>query len=714
MGSMALAGARADGAQAPLRHRRRAVRYGELVLWRGLLPVLPGLAAFLVLFRAVLNPKDAAWLFAPSQITFDSATSQLGWSYFAQGPWSWPIGGNPHYGGNIANSLLFSDSVPAFSVPMKLAFQVLGVDGPTQVLGLGILLCLLLQSGLGFALVQAGGGTRVMALAGAGLFVLTPVLLRYWNIVSLFWQWQILAGLLIVVLDLSPRRRVCAWSALVWLSTGITPYVTVMLLALGTCDVLARGLQARSWRLPAGGVFAMLLATLVGLYVWGTLSISPGAAVVEPLGQYASIGLALIDPDRFSWFLRDLPGGTDSGHAYLGLGVLVLLLLAGGATLRQATVGRKGAGTGAPVQRRLEEAVRRRPAVAAIAVATTALAALSVLPTLVLGPVSVGLPVPGRFLDALSAFRANGRFMWPLMYAVILVAVLSARRVLPKAAGGLVLAAVVLQVADLGPLFQAVGADVRTATRGEPRAAAELAQVFTAPGVDAVEVIPAYPHPPEVPWREVGWAAHSADLPLRSLGYFNRYDTAAILAQREAQLATLTAGDLRPDTAYVVSRPLYDQYLAGLGHPAVARLDEWVVVRSSEAEGVSDAVLISEPAVRPTVGFGPRETDATGVHGWWLTGSTGRVDVTGRPSSTLRVTLSLVAPPCGPVRAMVAGQAVTMDRGARAAVELDVPVGPDGRGTVPVRASSASCTPAGDARTLHLLVYDPRAAVAGS
>lgn len=688
----------------------RRVQVGRLRSYAGFTEVLlasvPGLVVCLVMFRAVLDPRNVDWLFSPSSITFDTATSALGWLYFSGDDWHWPLASNPDYGGNIANSLIFTDSVPVFAVPLKLVFQALGVDGPTQIVGIGLLICLLLQSMLGYALVRTMGRSRSLAVAGAALFCLAPVLVRYWSIVSLFWQWPILAGLLMVLRESPPSRRIVGWCFLLVLSTGITPYLSVMLLALAFFDCLVRGCVQRTWRWPLAAGGAMLAATFAGLYVWGTFSLSPRGAVAEPLGKYSASGLSLVDSGGYSTVFKDVPGGTDNGYGYLGLGVIVILLLGVGAALRSAGSPRRLASRGV-------RAVQSRPALGALALATLSLAYLSVLPEMAVGSLSLNPPVPARALDALAAFRGNGRFMWPLMYLAVLLAVLAAPRVLRRGSTGLVAAAVLLQLLDLAPVYRYVSQQVDDALAAEPRFQQELAAVLQAPGVDEVEVIPAYPHPPTVPWREIGLAAHTAGLPLRSLGYFNRYDVERLIRVREQGTDRLRNRALRTDTVYVVSRPLYVQFLGpGAGATVLLQMDDWLVVRAATAVpgtpdvfGPQAAAAAAPVSIGPAGGFSARETDATGRSGYWMTAPRGELKVTGTPSSLIDVSLTLVPTPCGPVSGTAGGQPITPGARMRVAVR----VGADGTARLPVTVQSSPCRLASDSRTLYVLVYDPAA-----
>ena len=44
----------------------------------------------------------------------DSATPQMSWFFFKNDVWRFPIGSNPNYGLELASSIVFADSIPAF------------------------------------------------------------------------------------------------------------------------------------------------------------------------------------------------------------------------------------------------------------------------------------------------------------------------------------------------------------------------------------------------------------------------------------------------------------------------------------------------------------------------------------------------------------------------------------------------------------------------
>ena len=391
----------------------------------------------------------------PADVTFDVATAGMGWMYFSHGGWHWPLTTNPNYGGNIANSLMFSDSVPAFSLPVKVLLGGILDGRPSQILGLSLLFCLVMQSTMAYALISRWTTAAGVAFFGTFLFVGAPVLLLRWNIMSLFWQWLVLAALLLISTSVSLPRRVVLWCLLVVLSTGITAYVAAMYLVLGGADLLVRALVERNWRLALGGYAALLASVPLGLYVWGAFEIPLGSGSAGGLGEYSADVLALVDSQGLSRFFQDLPGGgAGENYAFVGFGVIGLLVAGLAVAIHQCS-GPSDAWT------RFTASAVSRPEVIAIAGASLVLAMVSLLPDPAVAGHRAGIDLPEELLRLLSTFRANGRFMWPLMYSTILLSVVLGSRVVRFSGASLVAFAVVLQYVDQAPVFRYVTTHVQ-------------------------------------------------------------------------------------------------------------------------------------------------------------------------------------------------------------------------------------------------------------
>ena len=63
-----------------------------------------------------INFQNTGWLYKGN----DSTTIQLGWYFFLNDDWRFPLGSNPNYGEELGSSIVFSDSIPILALFFKL------------------------------------------------------------------------------------------------------------------------------------------------------------------------------------------------------------------------------------------------------------------------------------------------------------------------------------------------------------------------------------------------------------------------------------------------------------------------------------------------------------------------------------------------------------------------------------------------------------------
>src|SRR5262245_44229876 len=103
--------------------------------WTALIPAIVGtIIFFTVVGPRVLQPTNISWLSVS-----DRATHYLGWDFFRNSPWTFPIGLNPRYGLELSSTIVFSDSVPLLAFLFK-PFTVI-LPEPFQYFGLWIYAC---------------------------------------------------------------------------------------------------------------------------------------------------------------------------------------------------------------------------------------------------------------------------------------------------------------------------------------------------------------------------------------------------------------------------------------------------------------------------------------------------------------------------------------------------------------------------------------------
>ena len=60
--------------------------------------------------------QSTEWLYQGN----DSELPQMGWYFFKNDIWRFPLGSNPNYGTNYGSSIVFADSIPILSILFKI------------------------------------------------------------------------------------------------------------------------------------------------------------------------------------------------------------------------------------------------------------------------------------------------------------------------------------------------------------------------------------------------------------------------------------------------------------------------------------------------------------------------------------------------------------------------------------------------------------------
>lgn len=394
-----------------------------------LLPLLIGvLAFFIVIGPRALNPQNIAWLGVG-----DPATHYLGWLFFKQSPWTFPIGLNPAYGLELGNGIIFSDSNPLFAFLFKPFASLL--PEPFQYFGIWFLTCFVLQAWFAWKLVGLITPSVAMRAASTVLFVFVPPMIMRMPVhLSLGGHFLILASL---YLSLHPQlnRRCLAWGSLLAAAALIHAYFLAMVALIWIADLVAKYFKQKL-TLRAVLIEFALLFSLVSFCCWQAAYFTVGGdgAISDGFGLYRANLLSLITPVTWSYLLKDLPGapGDGEGYGFLGLGLLFLAICALVGWLQ----GQAGFGA----------ALRKRPF---LLLALTGLGIFSLSHHIAVGSLEFAYPLPSAVVSIANIFRASGRMFWPVYYAVILAIIfLVIRANRPRTATCLLTLALLLQVAD--------------------------------------------------------------------------------------------------------------------------------------------------------------------------------------------------------------------------------------------------------------------------
>jgi hypothetical protein len=287
-----------------------------------------GLAWFLYVFGpSLLDPTYLSWI-----MQGDGAQHVLGWLFFRNAPWSWPLGAIPTFPYPVGTTVGYTDSIPWLAIAAKIFSPFLPAD--FHYAGLWSGWCFFLQGWFGVRIVQALSPHPFVQLLGGACFVFDPVLLRRIGQPSLCAHWLIL-GLIWLHLHAwpvgqAPGRPLASALAFCLISAGIHPYLAVMVLALSLA--LLWKLQWVDRRLPIGpmavwaGVYG---AAVLGVFTTFGYIGSGMAWAREGIGIYSADILTLVNPGGTSRLFPPLPQapGQEDGFGYVGGGVLVLSVI---------------------------------------------------------------------------------------------------------------------------------------------------------------------------------------------------------------------------------------------------------------------------------------------------------------------------------------------------------------------------------------------------
>ena len=379
---------------------------------------LLGLLFFLLIFGvAILDPQNIGWLLQANNQ--DSVQHFVGWEFFRNEPWDFPLGVIHHYGFPISTSIVYTDSIPL----LALFFKCFSTYLPPyfQYFGLWYALCYFLQGMFAWLISEKISNDGWIKILITCFFLLSPIMLnRTLEHQALVAQWVLLAALLLYWQPLS-EKSMYYWLVLNIITVLIHAYLACMVIFIwglflykNVCMERKLIKTAACLQILLNIIFILLTAWIVGYFV---LSLSEGIEAsgysldaMNILAPFIPTNGSPVLPGYWSTFftkplltLSIMQG--DEGFNYFGLGMLLLILISSGYLIKHVCN-----------QKILFKHTHLPPLCLCTLFIVYALSN-----EIGLGPyLLLHYSLPSVIQSMADIFRASGRFFWPVYYVLMI------------------------------------------------------------------------------------------------------------------------------------------------------------------------------------------------------------------------------------------------------------------------------------------------------
>jgi hypothetical protein len=409
-----------------------------------------------------LWPTDINWLNQFRLGYGDSTANYLGWEFFRKTDfWQSPLGQISNLGPPGGSSVALTDSLPLIAIPLK--YLTFWIDTPFQYFGIWILANFLLQAYFAGKLLSFWIESPWVIVPAIFFFSLAPIFVNRIPVnIPLASHWLILAALMYFF---DSQFSQIKWLLLGSVSLLIHPYLSFIVAILYLGRTFVASMVLKNCKIKIFGyvilyfVVMLFLAYQSGLFVFGSGSVGAGG-----FGDYSTNLFSLFDPKSSNgnaftpnWSsLGLIKNFSDAdyqyeGFAYVGTGSLILILLL--LLFRTNSAGRKSHRKTkiiflAACLSTLILVTDNETSIGIILISIFSLMVyatctksklidkefgypflavisllffLAVSNIVYIGSSSFEVGYPSLLVSAMGTFRASGRFIWVVMYAIVFI-----------------------------------------------------------------------------------------------------------------------------------------------------------------------------------------------------------------------------------------------------------------------------------------------------
>ena len=369
--------------------------------------IISFLASLYLLGFNNLNFLNKNWLYLG-----DLSGYQIGWEFFRNDTWKFPLGFNPNYGLKLANSIIFSDSIPLFAFIFKLFKNFLPEN--FQYFSLWIVLSIYLQLLFSYLIIFNLTKNFYFSVISTFFFILAPIFLHRSGIhLSLMGQWIILFSFYIE-LNNSKSKPILRGINLI-LSSLIHFYFTIILIILNSLTYLFLLIEKKSlYKKVIIEIILIYPLLLITMYVAGYFMIRPEDGLGGGYGYFNLNLNSFFNPsgfnnsNSFNWSIlmpkQPLNNGEYEGFSYLGIGGFFLLFF-----------------TILSFFKNIKEFFISKKEILSIFLVFLVFA---ISHNINFGEVNfITIDLNNVILGILSSFRASGRLIWPVYYLIFILGI---------------------------------------------------------------------------------------------------------------------------------------------------------------------------------------------------------------------------------------------------------------------------------------------------
>lgn len=363
----------------------------------------------------VILPGNTDWLMSAYH---DWGQHYLGWAYFRNEPWHFPLGHIDHFNYPAGTNVGYTDSIPLLALFFKSVSFLL--PDTFQYLGMWLLACHLLTGYFTIKILRLYHTGTLYILLAVILMTLNPVLVFRGLHPALCGQWLILASLYYYLMpptaqdvkSINKKQLV-----ILVVSALVNPYLFLMVVGFNIILPIKHYFYDKTLSLKRtvfyiGGSMA---SVLLSWYLIGMIGFDRNVnmEIINSYGLYSLNLNSLYNAQGFSSFLPIFSLAREQqyeGYAYLGLGMILLLLISAGFYFWEVLILKKN---------RL-----KNRAFLPLLLLTTTTALFAITNKLTLnGATILEFPIPDIIMRIGGIFRACGRFIWVLYYLLIVFAI---------------------------------------------------------------------------------------------------------------------------------------------------------------------------------------------------------------------------------------------------------------------------------------------------